>query len=126
MTIAWSIVWAWLRTSGVGLIALVPRQVWYGLAIGVAVLYFAHWNQEKGRALCQAEVRQASQAESDRVKQADQVAIQAAEQRAQRAEQAAADRQKEMEDAIAAARTSANANRVCLPADVVDRLRHIK
>lgn len=126
MTVALSIVWAWLRTSGVGLLMLVPKQVWYGLAIAIALLYFAHWNQNRGRELCQAEVRQASQAEADRVKRSDQAAIDAAEQRAVEAEQVAADRQKEMEDAIAAARASANATRVCLPADVVDRLRHIK
>lgn len=126
MSIALGIVWAWLRTSGVGLLMLIPKQVWYGLAIALALLYFAHWNQERGRALCQAEVQQASQAEAERVKQADQAAIAAAERRAVEAEQAAADRQKEMEDAIAAARAAVDASRMCLPADVTRRLRNIK
>lgn len=126
MTIAWSIVLAWFRTSGAGLVAMIPKQVWYGLAISVAVLYFAHWNQQKGRMLCQAEVRQASQVESDRVRKSDQAAIKVAEDRASKAEQAMADRQKGIEDVNTAARRAPGANNVCIPASVVDRLRRIK
>lgn len=126
MSIALSIVWAWLRTSGWSLLAAVPKQVWYGLAIAAALLYFAHWNQERGRELCQAEVLRKSAAEAERVRQSDQAAIDAATQRAVQAEQAAADRQKEMEDAIAAAQRAPQGSRVCLPADVTSRLRNIR
>ena len=120
------IAWLWAKTRGLSLLAMVPGWVWKWGAIAVAVLYFAHWNVERGREMCRAEVQQAAAEERARVEEADRAAIEAAERRAAEAEQVAADRQKEMEDAIEAARRSQQAGNVCLPADVTERLRNIR
>ena len=120
------IVWLWTRTRGLALLAAVPGWVWKWGAITIAVLYFAHWNVERGREMCRQETLEAAAAERARVEQADRAAIEAAEQRAVEAERLAAERQKELDDAIDAARSSAQAGSVCLPADVTERLRNIR
>lgn len=105
------------------MISRVPTKVWYALGIIIFLAWFAHWNKERGIAICQAQVQEASEREAQRQREADRQAIEAAELRAKQASDRLAQLEEQLNEAVRKAQLGKDANRVCLPADVTRGLR---
>lgn len=100
--------------------SIIPIQAWIWIAVALGVLYYGNWKERQGRADCQAEIAQVVEAKNRVISKAVQDLL-AERNKATEAEQKLASILKEAEDE---AKTLENADTICIPASITDKLRH--
>jgi hypothetical protein len=89
------------------------------------VLYYGHWSKEQGRAEARGEAVAEMAREVERFHEADKRAVEGAASRARNAEALAGQRAKELQDVRDLAKELADADGVCVPGSIADRLRDL-
>lgn len=108
------------------LLAKIPWQVWVAIAVAIAFFWYGHVRENRGVAKCEAQVEVAKNAEIQRQQNAASAAVEAAKQRETEAKDRLAKVEKELDNARDEASKLKEANKVCLPRSVTDKLRGVR
>jgi len=119
MPIIATIAWSWLSSAWGGfifpLLAKIPWQVWAGIGLVIAFLWYGHVRENRGYDKCHAEVVTATNKEEAKRLEAANQALSEAQSRASES----ADRARQLSEALdetqKQVRDLKNAKTVCLP-----------
>lgn len=118
----WASIAPWWRII-LSILSVVPKQVWYGLALVVGVALYGSYTAHKAKVKLRAQYAQEQRVEIARQKKVSDDAVKAANERLAVAEKRLLDVQRELDSAVEYAKNATNANAVCLPSDITDRLQ---
>lgn len=115
--------WGFVR-GAIPYIISVPRWVWVAGAIVVGFLYYGHSVSERVKAQQRAEQALQLQQERARQQRVANEAVHNATVKAQEAEKRAQTLEERLNEAVEEARKAKDAQRVCLPNNVTNKLRY--
>ncbi len=102
-----------------GFVKLVPPKVWIGLAIVLAIWYYGHWKEKQGVEKCQAAIELRTQQIRGAV---DALEVELLQERAETV-RIETSLEAKLQEAIRDAQRLENADVVCIPGSITDKLR---
>jgi hypothetical protein len=122
MALVWGFVAPWWKIVA-GIASIVPKQVWYAVALVVAFMLYGTYTAHRATNKLKAKYEAAQKVEIERQRKVSDNAVKVANDRLAVAEKRLSEVQKELDSAVEYAKNSTNANAVCLPADITRRLQ---
>lgn len=124
------IAWAWIKSiwsvTLLPLLAKIPWQVWAGLAVVIAFMWYGHVREKRGNDKCWAQVELERAAEVKRQEGVSNDALAAAENEKREAQQNATELKERLDATLKEVDKLKEANQVCLPKSITDQYRRVR
>lgn len=108
------------------LLSKIPWQVWAALGLAIAFFWYGHVRENRGYAKCEVQVQVAKDKEVQRQQDIANRLVAEAKEREARAANKVQKVEEELDNARREAAKLKEANKVCLPRSVTDKLRGVR